>query len=122
MIMNTRFANIYSYHKEELYSCFANHDTDLHHTEIDSLLLMLDAMQHVLDDSKSAAVERYYRMYSGECRRPLLVWSLWGKAFNRLGQVYKARISPVICNTHRVRWADAPMAADGQASGSVTLV
>ena len=107
MIMNTRFANIYGYHKEELYSRFANHDADLHRTEIDNLLMMLDAMQHVLDDSKSAAVERYFRMYSGECRQPLLVWSLWGKAFNRLGQVYKARISPA--HARHLQYAPCPL-------------
>uniref|UniRef100_A0A7S0MKV2 Zn(2)-C6 fungal-type domain-containing protein n=1 Tax=Cryptomonas curvata TaxID=233186 RepID=A0A7S0MKV2_9CRYP len=90
MIMNTRFANIYGFHKEELYSRFASHEADLQRTEIDSLLLMLDGLQHVLDDSKSAAVERYYRMYSGAERQPILVWTLWGKAVNSIGQVFKA--------------------------------
>ena len=98
IIMNTRFANIHGFHKEELYARFANHDADLQRTDIDNLLMMLDGLHHMLDDSKAASVERYYRMHSRG--RPLLVWSLWGKAFNALGQVYKARIPPPAAARH----------------------
>jgi hypothetical protein len=90
MIMNARFAHIFGFHKEELYARFANHEADMQRTMIDSLLLMMEGLQHVLDDSKSASVERYFRMFSGPARTPLLVWTMWGKGYNQLGQLIKA--------------------------------
>lgn len=89
IFLNTRFANIYGFHREELVARFANHDAGLQRTDIDSLLVLLDGLQHALDDSKAAPVERYFRMYSGPARTPLLVWTLWGKSLDQSGQFFK---------------------------------
>ena len=70
IFLNTRFANIFGYHREELVARFANHEAGLQRTEIDSLLVLLDGLQHALDDSKAAPVERYYRMFSGPSCTP----------------------------------------------------
>jgi hypothetical protein len=91
LFMNSRFAQIYGFHKEELMARFANYDADLQRTEIDVLLLTLDGIQNILDDSKSATVERYYRMFSGPSRQPILLWTLWGKGFINEGTTFKVR-------------------------------
>ena len=40
--------------------------------------------------AQAAPVERYFRMYSGPARTPLLVWTLWGKAVDPRGRFVKA--------------------------------
>ena len=89
VFMNNRFAQIHGFHKEELFARFANYDAEFQRTEIDSLLLVLDGLRHILDDSKHTAVERYYRLFSGPSRQPLLVWALWGKGFVQQGRYFK---------------------------------
>ena len=91
VFMNTRFAQIHGFHKEELFARVANYDADLQRTEIDSLLLILDGLQNILDDSEHTAVERYYRLFSGPSRKPVLVWALWGKGFVQEGRYFKVQ-------------------------------
>jgi hypothetical protein len=42
-----------------------------------------------LDNTKLAAVERYFRIFSGPRKAPLLVWSLCSKAIDPFGQFFK---------------------------------
>jgi hypothetical protein len=97
LCMNSRWAHIYGFHKEELCARFANNEGDLPRTQIDALLLILDGLSSFLDDSNAGAAERCYRMHSGRARHPILVWSLWGKVFNALGQVVKVK-PPLLMN------------------------
>ncbi len=43
--MNGRYAELHGYHQEEFLARFANHDLDSHHTDIDSIVLLLDSLQ-----------------------------------------------------------------------------
>ncbi len=43
--MNARYAQLHGFHQEEFLARFANHELDLHHTDVDSVILLLESLQ-----------------------------------------------------------------------------
>ena len=39
VVMNARYAELHGFHQEEFLTRFANHDLDLHHTDVDSIII-----------------------------------------------------------------------------------
>jgi len=81
--MNARYASIYGFHREEMLARFARHDADIQMTDVDQLLIIIDGIQHALDDKKMGSVERYYRIHSGPNKTPVLIWTIWSKLIGR---------------------------------------
>ena len=74
--MNTRYAALHGYHKEELLSRYAAGEAELQRIEIDALMFFLWTLKGVFCNSGPRPNEFYARIFvgAGEARHPLLLW------------------------------------------------
>jgi hypothetical protein len=92
--MNSRYAAVHGYHKEELLARFASGDAMLQRTEIDALLFYLFSFKNAFS-GRGGPREIYSRIFTGDgaSARPMLLWVLMGNTRLSCGQS-KVRISP----------------------------
>ena len=85
--MNTRYASLHGYHKEELLARYAAGEAELQRIELDALMFFFYSFKSVLGGGGTRPREFYSRIHvgSGDAKEPLLVWVTMGNSVTSVG-------------------------------------
>jgi hypothetical protein len=102
--MNSRYAELHGYHKEELLARYAAGEAELQRIELDALMFFFYSFKCVLGGGGDRPREFYSRIYvgSGDAKEPLLVWVTMGNSVSPGGQtkVIDSKHPPSIQRDH----------------------
>ena len=87
--MNTRYASLHGYHKEEMLARYAAGEAELQRIELDALMFFIYSFKGVLGRGGERPQEFYSRIYvgSGDMMEPLLVWVTMGNSVTSSGHI-----------------------------------